>query len=1079
MQVYFRLVALFLFFSYCQVSISQEIYDGQDFLDKGNQLLSDKKHKEAFSYFQKVDSLDPLYCQSIYYTTKMYFDLDSLDKALEYGLKSKKEGCFQEFPRNYVILADIYSNQKNYEKSMEIVEEGIKLFPDYALLYYKKSLLFYQTGKMQEAMDEIVRCITLNPNLVRGYYLAGVIALENGHIAEGSIYLMYYLAANPNDEYADEAIASLNKKMSQNYLEKKPIQFSKNGDDFSELEMILRNEFPLDKDFKLVVSIDDIYTRQAQAILDYLSTHQSKGGFIESYIAPVLADIYKKGYTDAFIYYTMESLGPDLGKMYTSKIKLISKFNEEYISKDFWNLFALRPMLHDGKMQDVLCFINEDYPSQRGAIKNGINQGKWVQLSPYGKIIGTLHFIDGKEQGEVQFFNEKGILIEKIMAKDGVKSGDHASFYSNGNKKDVDFYTNNKYDNKATTYHFGGGKDCELTYKDGILEGPLNCWYQNGEKYSEEIMKNGKYDGLNKYYYEDGTLKETKIYEEGVLAGENIFYNRDGSINHKIEFKDNVIVNNFETKDDLGRLKLQYELDGKVVTRSFYEAGILSSKMVSDNIIYEDKSITVYDNNIPNYQLIFDGKKLKEAIQYTYDNPKGVTKKGGTIELTNLYGNPLLKISNTNDFPNRTVTNYLANGKPQSVFVFKDGNIEGDIKIYNQNGQLEESYFISNNEIEGKYDSYYYEGPLKSTYHYKDGLLQGPFTVYHTNGKVSQKGFFNEDTKYGTVYYYSLNGNIMSTETYVDGNIEKIAHYDTNEKLITELNLASLNGIHEFFYYGGKEKFIVNYTNGVWNGKMALLLGKDTLQVSQYVNDLRDGKLKVFNGFGKLYQEGTYNLGKNTNITHYYNQLGLLRHTSTSEGGNENGESVGYLPSGKIYWREFNTNNQTVGAIAYLDEMGDTLALLHKFEEVIVDVTIKKNGSLINQAYSVNGKNDYTVTDDTGKKAMSFSIEEGYITELDLYNHQGLRQIFYKKNNNLLEGNRTFYYSDGTLAIDENFVNGEFQGISKYYNQDGSLKYEFTYQNDYLHGPSSEYSNGKKIKTLIYDTDIVVDIQIH
>ena len=79
----------------------------------------------------------------------------------------------------------------------------------------------------------------------------------------------------------------------------------------------------------------------------------------------------------------------------------------------------------------------------------------------------------------------------------------------------------------------------------------------------------------------------------------------------------------------------------------------------------------------------------------------------------------------------------------------------------------------------------------------------------------------------------------------------------------------------------------------------------------------------------------------------------------------------------------------------------------------------------------------------------------------------------------MLDGNRTFYYSDGTLAIDENFVNGEFQGISKYYNQDGSLKYEFTYQNDYLHGPSSEYSNGKKIKTLIYDTDIVVDIQIH
>lgn len=1075
----FRLLFVVMLFSFVQKTIAQDVYDGQGFIDKGINLVEEEKYDEALKRYQMVDSLDPLYGQSLYEQAYAYYLSDSLDAALQLAREAKAKGHFEKLPSFYGLMGNIYSEQENFEKGLQIYEEGQAQYPDFGKLAFNKALMLYRAGNMQASLDEAFRAITINPYFVRAYYLAGVIALENGYVAEGSILLLNYLAANPSDALAPKAVVALNKRMSQHYLEENPLQFSKQGDDFAELEMILRNQFPLDEDFELVSDIDDVYPRHAQAVLDYLSTHQSKGGFIESYIAPGLADIFRKGHTEAFIYYTLSSLSGDVEKEISKKKKTIEKFVEGYITNGFWEKFAVRPKEHNGKVQDVLCFIENGYPSFRGPIKDGVRHGKWVSLNRVGTIVGTENYVDGVVQGKVKYFDEDGNLIEKLHAKDGVRHGKHVTFFSTGNKSSTAFYANGEFDKRATTYYIGGGKECEYNYVDGVLNGPLTCWHENGEKLSENTMKDGVYTGKRKFYYPDGQLEGVEYYADGKLNGESTYYHRNGEVQHTITYKDDEVDEDYISKDGLGRTNYKRELQGKDVAHSYYQAGMKTLELVSSMDGDENKSLTTYDYGRPVYKLVFDGDKIAEAIQYTLDNPDGVAKKGWEIALTDLYGNRLLVIRNAEDYPNRTETYYLANGMQKSKFQYQDGKQTGEAVINEEHGKVSARYFMKNDTLHGKYDLYTYTGSLSSSQNYKNGQLYGPYAHYYSNGMVSGKGFFLNDKDYGTYQRYTLDGNKISAEEYIDGKVAKLINYQRNGEVLNEHEVLEYNGDLQDYTYGGKIRVKCTYKNGKLEGQFTKLLGTDTLSSVSYLNGVRDGKVRYFNGFGVLKFEGYLNNGSFTYESKYYNELGGLKRKSVMYDDDFNGQNVLFSPSGKPYRSDFLQGGDLVGPMVYLSEAGDTLAVLHTFGEVIVGVDINKNGSLEKQPYSPKGKQEFTVLLDNGQKGLVLAIEDGQRTLFELYNEDGQPLVLVKRKGGLLEGKRSFFYSDGTLALEELFAGGEYAGVSKYYEEDGSLKYELTYQNDILHGPASEYSKGEKIKTVVYDSGHVVDVQNH
>ena len=86
----------------------------------------------------------------------------------------------------------------------------------------------------------------------------------------------------------------LNKKFGENYLTKGNVVFSKSGDNYEELETILRNQLPLRKAYKLKTDIDDVIMRQMQAVMEYSLEHKMGNGFFETTYMPWIKDVVIK-----------------------------------------------------------------------------------------------------------------------------------------------------------------------------------------------------------------------------------------------------------------------------------------------------------------------------------------------------------------------------------------------------------------------------------------------------------------------------------------------------------------------------------------------------------------------------------------------------------------------------------------------------------------------------------------------------------------------------------------------------------------------------------------------------------------
>ncbi|MGC4042077.1 MAG: tetratricopeptide repeat protein [Flavobacterium sp.] len=213
------------------------VYDASEFIKNGVKLHDDKKFEEALKEYDKVDELDPEYPDAQYEKAMTLFNLDKKDLLYEHFEKLSKDGTMKKLPSLYTLYGSFLSDEKKYDESEKVFLEGAKIIPNSTNHLYNMAILYYRQEKVQKCIDLLEKIVASNPNAASAHYLLGVIAMENGKIVEGSLALMSYLAIAPSGKYCKNAVLKLNAKFGENFLEKKNYIFSKNGDNFEELEL--------------------------------------------------------------------------------------------------------------------------------------------------------------------------------------------------------------------------------------------------------------------------------------------------------------------------------------------------------------------------------------------------------------------------------------------------------------------------------------------------------------------------------------------------------------------------------------------------------------------------------------------------------------------------------------------------------------------------------------------------------------------------------------------------------------------------------------------------------------------------
>jgi antitoxin component YwqK of YwqJK toxin-antitoxin module len=137
-------------------------------------------------------------------------------------------------------------------------------------------------------------------------------------------------------------------------------------------------------------------------------------------------------------------------------------------------------------------------------------------------------FSDEKVNGEVfRMFGDMKAPLGKM--KDGKQEGKWVDWYENGQKESEQTFKNGKEQGLAIRWYENGQKNIVLTVKDGELNGLFTFWYENGQKEYEETYKNGKKNGLSTTWYENGSKKSERKYKDDLITSE-VEWSEDGKL---------------------------------------------------------------------------------------------------------------------------------------------------------------------------------------------------------------------------------------------------------------------------------------------------------------------------------------------------------------------------------------------------------------------------------------------------------------------------------------------------------------------------------------------------------------------
>ena len=81
--------------------------------------------------------------------------LRDLEKAVELGYQDGSA---------FSTIATINFELKQYDKSLEYFAKSIELAPTYAITYYNRANVYYQTGDRRAAIEDLEKCLSFEPD---------------------------------------------------------------------------------------------------------------------------------------------------------------------------------------------------------------------------------------------------------------------------------------------------------------------------------------------------------------------------------------------------------------------------------------------------------------------------------------------------------------------------------------------------------------------------------------------------------------------------------------------------------------------------------------------------------------------------------------------------------------------------------------------------------------------------------------------------------------------------------------------------------------------------------------------------
>ncbi|CAG5078649.1 toxin-antitoxin system YwqK family antitoxin [Parvicella tangerina] len=219
----------------------------------------------------------------------------------------------------------------------------------------------------------------------------------------------------------------------------------------------------------------------------------------------------------------------------------------------------------------------------------------------------------------------------------------------------------------------------------------------------------------------------------------------------------------------------------------YYESGDIKAFIIHVNGVEHGTWGYWYDN----------GPEDHSEQQVAWGNTYNMGQKIGTWYFFKENGDTTKILKYENDMLDGECRYFYENGAIEKSVSYKKNKMDGPYITYynNEEHTIKTEKTYSNDEPDGKAQSYYESGALKSETEYKNGDKEGKWTIYYENGQIKQTGNFKNDLQDGIWDMFQESGKNATTALYDDGVLLKAVEYDRFGKPKNDLDLVELNDL--------------------------------------------------------------------------------------------------------------------------------------------------------------------------------------------------------------------------------------------------------------------------------------------
>lgn len=337
-----------------------------------------------------------------------------------------------------------------------------------------------------------------------------------------------------------------------------------------------------------------------------------------------------------------------------------------------------------------------------------------------------------------------------------------------------------------TSYHPNGQVKQYLEATNNRAFGIYNEWHQNGQQKIESHVIGGiadintqaeeswLFDGVNRAWDSDGHLQAEITYVKGELEGKAFHYHPNGAVWKEIPYVKNALH---------GTVKV------------FLEDGSLLQTVNFVNGQKEGPSYRYWSADVVAFKETYHEGLLIEGEYFDPGLKKVASITGGT-GFRALFGKDSLS----------------------ELQAFRQGVQEGIVKIFDRQGALVRAFSVKNGEKEGEEIDYYPtrsgEEPLPKllmTWH--GGILQGPVKTWYENGQLESLKEMSQNKKVGLATVWYQNGSLMFVEEYDSDKLIQGEYFRIGEK-VPASRVEKGRGIATLFHANGNFLRKITYHEG-------------------------------------------------------------------------------------------------------------------------------------------------------------------------------------------------------------------------------------------------------------------------